>query len=341
MTEAARSEDDALPLSLARQVDAVCYRFELAWKAAAAAGPRPRIEDYLAEAPEPGRAALLRELIALEIAYRRRAGEQPQLDEYRGRFPFLDWAQLSTLLLASHPEAGPDPAPVAAGVPTNEVQGQTPLATRGTRIRCPHCHNPIQLSDDQPDEVLCPGCGGSFRVREARRTSTTEAMRPLGKFQLLERVGLGAFGAVWRARDTELHRIVALKIPHASLLTSEDDLERFHREARAAAQLHHPGIVPVHEVQTLEGLPTIVSDFIEGLPLKDLLEVRRLTFREAATLVAEVAEALDYAHSRGLVHRDIKPANIMMEYGSPLTPGPSPPRGEGPGVRGAAWAGRW
>jgi hypothetical protein len=183
------------------------------------------------------------------------------------------------------------------------------------RIRCPHCHNPIQLSDDRPDEVLCPACGSTFRVREARQTTTAGTMRPLGKFQLLERVGLGAFGAVWRARDTELDRIVALKIPHASMLTCAADLERFHREARAAAQLRHPGIVTVHEVQMLEGLPTIVSDFIDGVPLKDLLEVRRLTFREAATLVLDVAEALDYAHARGLVHRDIKPANIMLEYG--------------------------
>src|SRR5262249_23651511 len=173
----------------------------------------------------------------------------------------------------------------------------------------------ILLGDDRPDEVLCPGCGSSFRVREAWQTTTTDAMRPLGKFQLLERVGLGAFGAVWRARDTELDRVVALKIPHASLLTSEADLERFHREARAAAQLRHSGIVTVHEVQTLEGLPTIVSDFIDGVPLKDFLQVRRLTFPEAAALVAEVAEAVDYAHEMGLVHRDLKPANIMMEYG--------------------------
>src|SRR5262249_61074382 len=163
--------------------------------------------------------------------------------------------------------------------------------------------------------VPCRACGGSFRVREARETTTTVRMRPLGKFQLLERVGLGAFGAVWRARDTELDRIVALKIPHASLLTSEADLERFRREARAAAQLRHPGIVTVHEVQMLEGLPTIVADFIQGVPLKDLLEVRRLTFREAATLVAGVAEALDYAQTIGLVDRVIKPDNVLMGDG--------------------------
>jgi WD40 repeat protein/serine/threonine protein kinase/tetratricopeptide (TPR) repeat protein len=134
----------------------------------------------------------------------------------------------------------------------------------------------------------------------------------------LEQVGVGAFGAVWRARDTELDRIVALKIPHPSLRASRADLERFHREARAAAQLRHPGIVTVHEVQMLEGLPTIVSDYIDGVPLKELLEARRLTFRETALLVAEVAEALDYAHGMGLVHRDIKPANIMIDFQRPL-----------------------
>src|SRR5262249_35172870 len=177
----------------------------------------------------------------------------------------------------------------------------------------PHCHNPIELSDDRSDEVLCPGCGGSFRVREAWPTTTDELMRPLGKFQLLQRVGLGAFGAVWKARDTELDRVGALKIPHAGLLTDGSELERFKREARAAAQLRHPGLVTVHEVVTLEGLPTIVADFVEGVTLKDLLEVRRLTFREAADLLAEVAEAVDYAHSMDVVHRDLKPSNIMME----------------------------
>src|SRR5262249_32794232 len=188
------------------------------------------------------------------------------------------------------------------------------------RIRCPHCHNPIQLLDDRSDEVLCPGCGSSFRIRDARQTTTVVPMRPLGKFQLLERVGLGAFGAVWKARDTELDRVVALKIPHSGLLTDGAELERFHREARAAAQLRHPGVVTVHEVQTLDGLPTIVSDFIDGVTLKDFLEVRRLTFHEAAELIAAVAEAVDYAHSMGLVHRDLKPANIMLES---LVPSPS------------------
>jgi WD40 repeat protein/tetratricopeptide (TPR) repeat protein/tRNA A-37 threonylcarbamoyl transferase component Bud32 len=144
-------------------------------------------------------------------------------------------------------------------------------------------------------------------------------------------VGAGAFGAVWRARDPQLDRLVALKLLHPGLVSSAADRERFQREARAAAQLRHPGIVTVHEVTTLDGVPAIVSDFIDGVTLREFLEVRRLTFRESAGLVAQVAEALDYAHAMGLVHRDVKPANIMIDIdrgrgGGAGLDGPSTPR---------------
>jgi WD40 repeat protein/tRNA A-37 threonylcarbamoyl transferase component Bud32 len=190
-------------------------------------------------------------------------------------------------------------------------------APHADRLRCPHCHNPLRLADDHSDEVLCPGCGGSFRVRDARPTTSADPSRPLGKFQLLERVGSGAFGAVWKARDTTLDRIVALKLPHSGLLSEDTDRQRFEREARAAAQLRHPGIVTVHEVVELEGLPVIVADFVSGVPLKELLEAKRLTFREAASLLAEVAEAVHYAHRMGVIHRDLKPANVMIAYEAP------------------------
>jgi serine/threonine protein kinase len=299
-----RADDAALPLSVAQRVDAIAYRFEKTWKAAAAPNQRPCLADYLGDTPEPERAALLSELIALDIAYRRQAGEDPRAEDYHQYFASLDQVQVARTLDGAPglttPKSDPRPAPPALVAPV-------------TRLRCPHCHNPIQIVDDRAEDVLCPGCGSSFRLRDARHTTTQVHMRPLGKFELLERVGVGAFGAVWRARDTQLDRIVALKIPHAGSLLEPEELERFAREARMAAQLRHPGIVTVHEVQMLEGRPAIVSDFIEGVPLRDLMEVRQLTFRETAALVAEVAEALDYAHGKGLVHRDIKPANIMIE----------------------------
>jgi tRNA A-37 threonylcarbamoyl transferase component Bud32 len=156
-------------------------------------------------------------------------------------------------------------------------------------------------------------------------------VRSLGRFQLLAQVGMGAFGAVWRARDPQLDRLVAVKLLHPGLVSSAADRERFQREARAAAQLRHPGIVTVHEVTALDGVPAIVSDFIDGVTLREFLAARRLTFRESAELMAQVAEALDYAHGMGLVHRDVKPANIMIDIdrgrgGGAGLDGPAAPR---------------
>jgi WD40 repeat protein len=134
-----------------------------------------------------------------------------------------------------------------------------------------------------------------------------------GRFRLIELVGRGGFGEVWRAHDSQLERTVAVKIPHRALLAEGALLERFKREARAAAQLRHSNIVRLYDVVSVDGTPILVSDFIEGPSLKHVLEVGQLTFRESVALVADVADALQHAHSRGLVHRDIKPSNIMME----------------------------
>jgi WD40 repeat protein len=307
MSDARPGDTDSLKPPTSDAIAAACDRFEAAWQEALAGRPRPRIEDHLGEVPDAERLTLLRELVLLEVHYRSRAGEQPRPQDYRGRFPALSPRWLERKIPPAHAEA-PSPPPAAASPP---LEGTTPHTSR---LRCPHCHNPIDLKDGQTDEVLCPGCGSSFKVRDARPTYSTDPSRPLGKFQLLERVGVGAFGAVWKARDTELDRVVALKIPHTGLLTQDEDLQRFQREARAAAQLRHPGIVTVHEVATLEGLPVIVADFVTGVPLKELLEAKRLTFREAAALLADIAEAVHYAHRMGVVHRDLKPANVMIAY---------------------------
>src|SRR5262249_36878976 len=168
------------------------------------------------------------------------------------------------------------------------------------RIVCPHCSHLIEVSQsDTPRDVLDQASGTT--VPEAPRAACSRAHphQRLGKLTLLDRVGAGSFGEVWKARDTELNRLVAVKIPHAGYLSGGKDHDRFLREARSAAGLRHPGIVPVHEVGHDEGLTYLVCDFIEGLTLADLLKARRLTFPETAELTAQVAEALDYAHARG------------------------------------------
>jgi tetratricopeptide (TPR) repeat protein/tRNA A-37 threonylcarbamoyl transferase component Bud32 len=130
---------------------------------------------------------------------------------------------------------------------------------------------------------------------------------------LLYLVGTGAFASVYKARDTELGRTVAIKVPRADSLGSSGDSDRFLREARSVAQLRHPSIVPVFEIGQDGGLPYLVSEFVHGITLADLLTGERLPPRAAADLVGRIADALDYAHTQGVIHRDVKPSNIMLE----------------------------
>jgi serine/threonine protein kinase len=138
--------------------------------------------------------------------------------------------------------------------------------------------------------------------------------RRLGRFELLEELGSGSFGHVFQARDTELDRIVAIKIPRTGRLASQEDADRFLREARSAAQLKHPGIVALYDSgQTADGTCYLVEEFIQGRTLAQRMSGGGIGFREAARLVAAVAEALDYAHRHGVIHRDIKPSNILLD----------------------------
>jgi tRNA A-37 threonylcarbamoyl transferase component Bud32 len=138
--------------------------------------------------------------------------------------------------------------------------------------------------------------------------------RRLGKFELLEELGIGSFGCVLRAHDTELDRVVAIKVLRAGQLASREDIDRFLREARSAAHLKHPGIVSLYETgQTEDGTFYLVEEFISGQTLAVRARTGQLSFRQAAELTADLAEALEYAHQHGVIHRDLKPSNIMLD----------------------------
>jgi serine/threonine protein kinase len=187
------------------------------------------------------------------------------------------------------------------------------------QLFCPHCHSPVEMSTlPLKDDIVCPSCGSSFHLESSSTTGYAPKVDRIGKFHLLEQVGQGAFGSVYKARDPELDRIVAVKIPRVNNLPGEKELDRFLREARSVAQLRHPAIVPIHEVGQIDGVPYLVSEFVQGVTLADRLTDRPLPFRESAQLVAVIADALQYAHECGVVHRDVKPSNIMLdEKGTP------------------------
>jgi WD40 repeat protein/tRNA A-37 threonylcarbamoyl transferase component Bud32/tetratricopeptide (TPR) repeat protein len=190
---------------------------------------------------------------------------------------------------------------------------------------CPHCGHLIAL-EDFAEEVLCSSCGSVVRLVQGstRGSDPTEPAnaprerRWLGRFELLATLGSGAFGTVYKARDPQLDRVVAVKVPRSGEQIEGAELDRFLREARSAAQLRHPAIVTVHEAGRCEGLPYLVGDFVPGVTLAEALRARRFTPTQAAELLATVADALQYAHEQGVVHRDVKPSNIMLgEDGSP------------------------
>ena len=228
-------------------------------------------------------------------------------------------------LIQRHPELMPELQEkllIAAEIASEEVEDIETLARANQaarsstlKIRCPDCHQALEVSADSAfTDITCRECGSTFDLagEDAKSTQAARSLKKLGQFELIERLGLGSFGTVWKSRDTELDRTVAIKIPRQGAMDTED-AEKFFREARAAAQLKHPNIVTVHEVGRGDDTVYIVSDFVRGVPLSDWLTARQPTFRVAATLCSSIADALHHAHEAGVIHRDLKPQNIMID----------------------------
>ncbi len=143
-----------------------------------------------------------------------------------------------------------------------------------------------------------------------------DTAKKIGRYEVIDELGRGAMGTVYRTNDPAMGRVVALKTITGVVLASEfgdESRERFYREARAAGALAHPGIVPVFDVGEHEGVPFLVMEFVTGRTLADVLKKgERLSVERVCEIGQNIAEALGYAHQQGVIHRDIKPANILM-----------------------------
>ncbi|WP_146524951.1 serine/threonine-protein kinase [Novipirellula artificiosorum] len=151
------------------------------------------------------------------------------------------------------------------------------------------------------------------------RWRSLELPTQIGDYELIEEIGRGGMGVVFRARQISLNREVAVKMILRGRLASDADLQRFMDEASATARLEHPGIVPVYEVGDIDGRPFFSMKYIAGKTLAQLATDRPMNQREAARIVSNIAKAIDFAHQGGVLHRDIKPSNVLLGVdGSPM-----------------------
>src|SRR5262249_40671485 len=144
-----------------------------------------------------------------------------------------------------------------------------------------------------------------------------ETVRYFGDYLLERELARGGMGVVYQARQVSLNRVVALKMILAGRLATESDVRRFSLEGEAAAGLDPPGIVPIFEVGEHQGQHYFSMGFVEGQSLAQKVAPGPLPQREAAALVKEVAEAVQFAHERGVIHRDLKPQNILLDKAGP------------------------
>jgi serine/threonine protein kinase len=279
------------------EVDRCVRRFEAAWRE----GKRPVIEDFLP--PEASlRGRVLVELVHVDLEFRLDDGEEVRIETYLRRYPALADDRDTVLdLIAAEFEHRQR----LVGPTVEEYLKRFPDYRADLILECQSRQICRSRSDTSSDERV----GKPSRPAPGSAGTTPLGRERLGKFQLVELLGSGAFGNVYKAWDGELERIVALKIPRAGAGESE----RFVREARSAARLQHPNIVALHEAGQIDGTYYIASEFVLGTTLAARCQRGRLPPRDAAEIMAVVAEALHYAHTQGVIHRDIKPSNILLD----------------------------
>ena len=186
--------------------------------------------------------------------------------------------------------------------------------------QCPKCAAP--LPDDAP-QGLCPKClllaastpteTGAGPAGPANVPALASVQAAFPQLEVIELIGAGGMGAVFKARQPKLDRFVALKLLAPSLAASPAFAERFNREARVLARLSHPGIVSVFDFGQADGFFFLLMEFVDGVNLRQAMQAGRFTPAQALALVPKICEALQFAHDEGILHRDIKPENILLD----------------------------
>ncbi len=268
----------------AANFDSIRDEFESAWKA----GDRPSIETYLDRVAVSERGALLAELLQIELRLRADETPPPMAAEYKARFPEFNGAV--------------DAAFEPFNPSTLDDRGESTAGLDDTL-------SPNGQDDSALEATLCPD--GDFEPFPD--PISANRVRYFGEYQLLNEIARGGMGVVFKARQVKLNRIVALKMILSGELAGNEEVQRFHSEAEAAANLDHPGIVPIYEIGEHGGQHYFSMGFVDGESLQDKLRDGPLAPQEAARLCRKVVNAVAYAHDKGVIHRDLKPANVLLD----------------------------
>jgi len=172
-------------------------------------------------------------------------------------------------------------------------------------MNCPRCNAPANEETLREFGGVCPKCLLQF--------SEEQDAPAFPNLEIVEMIGQGGMGVVYKARQKNLDRIVALKVLSPHLSEDPEFVERFTREAKALAQLNHPNIVGIHDSGIHDRVPYLVMEYIDGTPLRGVLASGKLTPARALEVIPQICDALQYAHANGIVHRDIKPENILID----------------------------
>jgi predicted Ser/Thr protein kinase len=227
--------------------------------------------------------------------------------------------------IARRAKTKPQPTPLAAvpASPVAPVAAPAPVVATETVVmsrKCPQCG--AALEADTP-EGLCPACllqrgfateGGAAPGQPSFVPPAIEELAKLfPQLEILECLGRGGMGAVYKARQPRLERFVALKILAPEKQSDPQFAERFEREARVLARLSHPNIVSVFDFGEVQGRYYLLMEYVDGLTLRQVMQGGKISPAQALDLVPKICEALQYAHGQGIVHRDIKPENILLD----------------------------
>jgi serine/threonine protein kinase/predicted RNA polymerase sigma factor len=317
MSEVKGSDSQGLTGAYARQ-EQLLEAFEAAWRR----GERPAVEDYLPkDAADP---ELLLDLLHVDLEYRLQAGEPARAEEYLTRFPEAAGDPAFALALIAREyqlrqrrEPGLDAREYVDRFPQfrdelaqylSPVQGEVPRAAP-----------PAEVTPAEPDTVP-PGLpspeGTGDDLASRKPPAVARPTYPaIPGFEILDILGRGGMGVVYKARQLRLNRLVALKMILAGPHAGPEELNRFRREAEAVAQLQHPHIVQIHEIGEHDGRPYCALEFVDGGTLAQQLAGTPLPPRQAAALAETLARAVHAAHEKNIIHRDLKPANVLLTPG--------------------------